>query len=572
MHDPLFARLGLVIAQNDPHAAYYREVLEHAGLSFDLLDLAAGVNLTPYDVLLLCGEGEVPERYRDAIQSLVRTGGSLMCSGGLWGLDELLGLEPVHSGRRPASEIVFPVHADDKAWPEKAGPARFFGGCYARATQATPIAQTSSGSVAASRYPVGKGLALGLMVHVGRTIAHMCLGRSVETKAIGPCDGSASFDGTVLRAEDGITLSFENDRTEAEHGQAPFFSIPHADIVRELWTRMVLEALEHTGKRFTMIWPWPEDAQGAACISVDCEEFDPINVASLHSSLAQTGANAAWLVSQPGYTLDVYRNMRKWDHEVGILFAADEDGNLCEERLKIQHVAMSRMVAVPIVGSLRVPDGGWYRLDRLYDLADHTGSKVSLSKGGRQPGTTGFAFGTCIPFHPIRRDGHSMRVLEIPYQIFMPGLVASELAVTEIIEQTVARHGCFHMAITSTAHHDGHVALILRRAITVAKKEGLLYMLPSEIARFERARRTLRTKTWSDGLRFGFDLVADDDMDQMTLLVSGEPVEASAGGKSLHVRTTHRLGRAWTVIVTDVTGRAQMNFEFHPFEDLKKAA
>ncbi|MBX7132013.1 MAG: hypothetical protein K1X67_04965 [Fimbriimonadaceae bacterium] len=566
-----FARVGLLLG-SDPHSAYYREVLEHSGIPFDLLDLKSGFDLSSVDVLVMAGEGELPASMRERLSSWMRLGGSIVCSASLWGLGDVLGLEANYDGRHPSRDLVFPVKAGERAWPDKAGPARFFGGFYARATDAQPIAQTSTGSIAASRRKVGKGVALAFTVHVGQTVALMCMGRSVECDAVGPSDGSARLDDHRLRAEDGIALSFEKDRAQAGTSEHPLFITPHADIVREVWIRLILEAVETTGKRLAMYWPWPNNAEGGACISVDCEEFSPGNVMALHNVLAMAGANAAWLVAQPGYALDVYRSFRKWDHEIGLLFSADEDGHLNDEKLKIQHVAMSRAASIPVLSSIRLPDGGWVRYDRLYELADYTGSKVSLSKGGRQPGTSGFAFGTCQPFHPIRRDWSSMRVLEIPYQVFMPGHIVPESAVSAIIDQTVARHGCFHVVVTSAATQDGHVSMVLRRSIALAKHAKLEYMLPQEIARYERTRRSLRTRTWTDGEKFGFNVVAEDQLENLTVLISGDPVSVAFGGKPLKSRTIQRLGMNWTVAVLDLEAKSQAGIELSRLGDSLSAA
>lgn len=572
MLDQEFARVGLLLEKSDPHAPYYREVLEHSGIPFELLDLKAGFDLSNLDVLVLAGEGELPANMRERLGSWMRLGGSIVCSASLWGLGDVLGLEATYDGRHPSRELIFPVKPGDRAWPEQAGPARFFGGFHARATDSQPIAQTSTGSVAASRRKVGKGVALGLTVHVGQTIAQMCLGRSVECDAVGPSDGSARLDDHRLRAEDGINLSFEKDRAQAGTAEHPLFATPHADVVRELWIRLILEAIEATGKRTSVFWPWPNNAEGGACVSVDCEEFSPGNVMSLHNVLAMAGASAAWLVAQPGYALDVYRSFRKWEHEVGLLFAPDEDGHLNEEKLKIQHVAMSRAASIPVLSSLRLPDGGWNRLDRLYELADATGSRVSLSKGGRQAGTAGFAFGTCMPFHPIRKDGSSMRVLEIPYQTFMPGHIIPESAVSALIEQTAARNGCFHVVVTSACTQDGHVSMVLRRTVTLAKHAKLEYMLPQEIARFERTRRNLRTRTWIEAERFGVSVVAEDQLENLTVMISGDPVAVGLSGKELRSQRIQRFGMSWTVSVFDIPSKSQLSLELTRLSDQAKQA
>lgn len=563
MHDHEFARIALALAPDDPHAPYYREALEHAGIPFERLTAADFERLGDYDVLLLCGSGDLATTQRQQVHSWLRLGGGLVCSGSTWGMEDDLGVAAV-PGRSPSRELVFPVVASDRAWPGQAGPARTFGGVYARPTDAKPVAQTASGTLAASRRRMGKGAALFLAPHVGQTMALVQMGRSVETDAVGPNDGSAILHDHRLRAEDGIVLDYAEDRSQPGESAHPCFTSPHADILRELWIRLIVEAAEAVGKRVALFWPWPNAAEGAACISVDCEEFNPANVASLHNVLAMGGGSAAWLVGQPGYPLDVYRSIRKWEHEVGILFAPNDDGSPCEEKLKVQHVAMSRVVSGPVLSSIRMPDGAWYRLDRFYEIAEATGSRVSLCKGGRQPGTSGFGFGTCHPFHPLKADGEARRILEIPYQIYMPGHIVDEPAVEAIVLQTAARSGCLHTVVASPAAQDSRVSLALRRTIAIAKQAHLEFMLPAEIARYERVRRTLRIRPWREGVASGFNLIGSEALEGLTLMISGPPVAIHVEGKALKTRSHHRLGTEWTAAVFDLPAKAQLGIMLGP--------
>lgn len=563
MHEHEFARIGLLLAPEDPHAPYFREALEHAGIPFDRLDFGALERLNEVDVLLLCGSGDLSSTQRQSVHSWLRLGGGLVCCGSTWGLEGDLGVSLVPD-RSPSRELVFPVVASDRSWPGQAGPVRAFGGVYARPTDAKAVVQTASGTLAASRRRLGKGAALFLAVHLGQTMGLVQMGRSVESDGIGPNDGSATLHDHRLRAEDGIVLDYAEDRSQPGESAHPFFTSPHADILREVWIRLVIEAAETIGRRIAMFWPWPNAAEGAACISVDCEEFNPANVMSLHNVLAMGGGSAAWLVGQPGYPLDVYRSIRKWEHEVGILFTPNDDGSPCEEKLKVQHVAMSRVVSGPVLSSIRMPDGAWFRLDRFYEIAEATGSRVSLCKGGRQPGTSGFGFGTCHPFHPIRADGEARRILEIPYQIYMPGHIVDEPAVEAIVLQTTARNGCLQTVVASPAAQDSRVSLALRRTIAIAKQAHLEFMLPGEIARFERVRRSLRIRPWREGVASGFNLIGNEALEGLTLLVSGPPIGVHADGKALKTRAQHRFGTEWTSVVLDLPAKAQLGIMLGP--------
>lgn len=548
-----WARLGVVMASDDPYAPLYREAIEHAGLRVEWLEECSPAWLETVDVLLLCGYGELSATHRDAIHEWVGDGGSLVCSGGTWGLEETLGVQP--NGMH-ASSAQLRSNKKDRLWPPAAVPARFFGGTLCKPAGCETVA-TANGLTAVSRHRVHRGAALFVGPHIGQTLTLMQMGRSVESDAIGPSDGSARLDDGVLRAEDATHLDFDQDRTTIE-GCAPFFGQPHADVVRECWIRAVLNACDLAGVSVPMLWMWPRHAAAVATLSFDCELFDTDSVFRVYRTLAMFGCAASWVVKAPGFSLNAFRAIRAWDHEVALLFDTDDAAGWHEERLKIQLTAMRRASARPQILAFRPVDGKWRGLTRAYELAEAAGARLCMGRGGRQPGTMGFLFGTCHPYFPMRRDGSSFYVAELPTTLVEPGEITKDPVCDALLEQTLARHGCLHMVTRPESFDNPTIFASVRRLLSLCKQNRLEFMLPEEIFHFEKARRALRVAP--KGAEGGgvLQLSSDTEVHELSVLVSGPQATALVRGREVTAVPVERFGTRFTALTVRLEAKKQV--------------
>lgn len=555
-----WANVALLMADDDRHAPYYKEALDHAGLRHEVIKKSALADLGRVDVLLLAGYGSLSEPQTAAVSAWVRQGGMLVCSGGPWDLASLLGLaEPVlhctNSVMSPAGE--------HRQWPADAPFARFFGGAAANVAGAQAIASTREGKIAVGRKKAGKGFAFFVGPHVGQTMSLMQLGHSVECDGIGPNDGSARLDDGNLRAEDGTNLDFNEDRSALED-TAPFFNHAHADIVREVWIRTILAAIDESGASALMTWHWPRGAEATVMLSLDCESFDTDQVQKVHRLLSMYGSRAVWMIALPGYSLDVYRALRSWEHEVGLIFVTDDAGGWHEEKLKIQHVAVSRSAAAHAMISARPLDGKWRGYLNFYDLAENAGARLSLSKGGRQPGTSGFLFGTCHPFFPVKRDGHPYLAAELPYTAYMPGMVTSNPACDAILSQTISRNGCFHVVLRPEAVDQPEAFTSLRRILADCKQRKVDSILPEELYRFEKGRRTLRLVSRTIGEEGQIQVSSDVKLEGLCLMATGPNCEAVIKGKNVAVIPVERYGTTFHCVQVDLEAKQHLEIQLVP--------
>jgi hypothetical protein len=560
----VWAQIGLYIAPEDRYGAYFVEALLHLGLTFRTLGGINSDELYDLDVLVLCGYGELSETQIEKVSDLTARGGCVVCCGSPWGLNGMLGLDA--EGVHLSNAVAKPLRAD-RLWPADVAHVRFFGGVLAAPKRCETVAATESGKAAVCRHKVGRGAAWFVGPHVAQTMALMQMGRSVETDAIGPSDGSALLDDGDLRAEDGTNLSFESDRGLADGCATPYFAYPHADVVRELLVRSILEAVDHTGKSTVVIWQWPNMAPAGAMMTLDCEDFAPEHVYRTYQLLSLHGCQAAWLIGRPGYALAVYRSFRAWEHEVGCLFAADGRHAWTGDRLKLQHLALTRAASVKTAVASRPQGGRWQGWDAFYSMCETSGARVSVSKGGRQPGTAGFLFGTCHPFFPRRSSVSDHLVAEVPYTVYMPGLVTPDPVCDAVFATTVARSGCFHMACRPESISNLDANASLRRLLSLCRQNRVRFQAPEQLWRFEKARRSLRRMATTTGEDSQLLLIPDAPMEGLTVMLSGPAVGIEIKSRAANVRQIECYGTRFSTVQVDVEQKQHLELRLTQYAE-----
>lgn len=546
------ARIAALLAERDPEAELYLEALRFWGLVHQQIEAIHARSLADFDVLLLLGEGRLDDVAADVVHDWWEAGGVLVVSGGTWGLEPALSVAPWPGSEHPSNDILIPEDDTAAYWPEGVPWIRFMGGAYAGELGCRVLARNSAG-----RPLVTEGKRAYLFgPHVGRTMSMMQLGTAVECDGVGPNDGSARLDDGVLRAEDGIVLSFDADRVAIGDGAA-FFGLPHADALKEAWLRLILHAVESAGLASVMLWPWRNNADATAVLTTECEEFNPEHVDQACRHLAMLNVSAAWCVGLPGYSLAVYRALKQRDHEVGLLFATENLVGWQPERMRVQCTALSRASGISTFSSICPVQGRWRGRDTFYDLVAHAHGRLSLAKGGRQPGLAGFPFGTCQPYWPTRPTGGTYPVLEIPYALYQPGIVSPLSTVDPIVRMVRQRHGCLHVTIASDTLMQPNGVSGLRNVVTAAHECGVQFSLPERIYGFEQARRgvTVALDQGPEGPIIA--LTSDEGVSGLSVLVSGRPMEASFDAKpvdSLHVQ---RLGRSFASFTISLRPKAK---------------
>lgn len=535
------------MAQADPYAAWYAEALEHMGLVFERLDEIPENRLAEFDVLLLCGRGTVedPEllemwcnQARGSAQKR-----AIVASGGTWGIERLLGVTINRECPRIAVGLARPV--TNRFWPEGASAARFFGGSRVNLGLADAIVTSEDGSVTVSQL----GQAWFVAPHVGQTMAFLQLGTAVETDGVGAPDGSAHWDTGQPRAEYGTRLPFEGR-------VAGVFADPHADVIRELWFRTILEAVRCTGKRAAVLWHLPRNANHMGILSLDCDSANATDLFNLNATLLMTGTRATVLSRQGGFGPDVYAWLKRVGHEVGFSFNPAETGGWHPDKFRMNITGLQRLASIGPITTTRPIGGAWRGFLQPYEVFALSGIRSTISKGGTERGTSGFLFGTCHPFMPLRADGRSLGIIEFPYQLYNVGVVSLNEPIDGLVATVAKRHGVLHGVTSLSMVHDEQGFSGLKRWISILKQSQADFTTIDRLSQFERMRRECRL-VWEPGKPVAIE--AEEPIDGLTLMVQGRDVQVSGLASRTAPQMVHRYGQEFIAITLEMGERRSVN-------------
>ncbi len=548
MSDLGWARVGLIKASDDPWTTWADEILDYSGLPYEhLTDFS---NLASVDVLLLFGYGRLSPHENLAIRKWIELGGRLIACGSTWGLDDAFGVKDLGQPHYSKSKLLRPGY-NDRMWPEGSRSAVFFGGTRVAPCNARTASRTDCGNPALTRH----GRCVFIAPHLGQSIAMLSMGRSVETDGIGPGDATVVLEDGERRSEDGTVLCYTTDRSVPEGCSIPIFASPHADVLREILYRALYEAVEGTGKKAYAIWRWPSNAHAVASVSVDCDSDDSDRVMQVHRSLEDLGQKASWLVPPPGFSSDVYRRMKDWGDSIGLLYHLS-DSEKAQETIKRDSLLITRAAGLTNLSVLRPLAGAWRGLKSPYLLADQIGAGLSVAKGGFQPGSSGFTFGTSFLFNPVYPGGKRSNVAELPYAICRPGVVTETSAIQSIIDTASQVNGCVHTSLALSCAHEQDAGLtdLLRRT----REAKLGHYSPEELMQYERARRSITVERTPGDLKFTSNL----DVKGLTLMIIGGGHEAITCNRRYPSVSVRRHGTLVSTFVISLEAKTPSSMRF----------
>ncbi|MBS1710708.1 MAG: hypothetical protein JSS71_03145 [Armatimonadetes bacterium] len=544
-----FARVGAVLASADPYSAWYGELLRQTGLVCEIGSESILDDPSEYDVLILCGQGKLTGEQRKGLAEwLAKDGRHVVVTGGFWHGEYLFDIAATgHKYCR--CHLCAPEAVSVLA--EDCFGGLFFGGEQAKKLPGEVLALDSHGNPLVS---AGSKVSV-FAPHAGMTGALMAMGRGVSTDLVGPCDGSCYTQDGVLRAEDG-TVFLWSDRAQPGEGLDPAFLTPHLDMLREQFLRLVLAGIGRTGLAPALVWHLPENHNVACTVDVECDSSLIDHIKTSAALIARFGLRAAWMVPPPGLPLDVYRTFKSWGHDIGHLYKPEKH-DASTRQVKVQNTALTRGVGSELK-VMKGWDGAWFGLTRMYALAEETGAVAMLSKGGRQPGTAGFLFGTGRPFVPVTHDA-KFQVVEIPAVSFAPGWV-TPFQTTMYLAQRIQRfNGTFRFDFLTSHAAESRFELNLPQMLRGLIELGYKAFSPSELAKFELARRRLSYRVDRGQLT----LKCGDSVRGLTLLV-GADAPMRVRGHQANPARCERYGREWAAIVFDLDARLPVEVEADP--------
>ncbi|MEX2537002.1 MAG: hypothetical protein WD273_15500 [Trueperaceae bacterium] len=521
---------------------YALELLEHAGVPHTQLargDLLAAslpaIVLLPYALRL--GPAEVA-----ALESHVRSGGAVVCCGGVEGADELFG---VRTSRRYLKEAVLKwpegalglsasripvwgvqlaeppddsgsagegafgeVHEVTAQWGESAEGQSTGGQPAVRQPaeerpDADPVARQCAHGLAARFRGLGDGFTCYLAFDVPRSVVTMQQGAPVMGDGPSSADGTAPIQDRLLKADDGAVIDWS---LRQETPEGPAFATAYADLLRELLLGAVAECSQRLRVPLPLAWYWPHALPAIATLSFDTDSNEGPDGWAFLEHLEELDVAGTWCVMYPGgYPRELYEAIEARGDEIALHYdgltsdLASLSGGEVEhcgwawEDFHHQFAWLVRETGVERVVSQKNHVTRWEGWVELFRWVERAGIAVEQSKGPSKIGNMGFTFGTCHLWRPIddlRNENRVMDLLELPFLSHDMHHSQKRVEMRRFLVDAVKeRAGVAHFVFHPQRIHEEGMREALADVVSYAREQGLEWWTSERLAEWEMARR-----------------------------------------------------------------------------------
>ncbi len=548
---------------------YITEILQRAGLFFEQLSTADLPSLLhrKNPIVLLAGNLQLASEQREVLATLVENGGSVIGIGGTSGLDEVFGV----SGLRPLAEGWIRVTAEDHAITAGLRSSlHVFGGCAVSPDSATSLAEVDSGKQGAKGSAVvenrfGKGRAILLAPDLLFSILHIQQGVSVLQDGKAAPDGSAELNDCELKAEDGLVLDWQRDRTLLEPDGEPVFLEPITDELREIILRSIFHVASEQGSTLPMLWYWPRGLTAVGHISHDTDGHDPQKAVALLEVLNRCNVKTTWCTLYPGgYPKDFYGTLKEQDYEIALHYDARTGGpqtSWSKENFLLQHRWLLKEAGLAHITSNKNHYTRWEgRLDFLR-WCEEVGINSDQTRGPSKKGVIGFPLGGSQPYFPLDDRAETPRFLNV----LEINMLTQDLVVVcpreygrQLLDAVLPHHGVAHFLFHPAHIQKPHVADAFADLVDYGRAQGLEWWTSQQIYQWETLRRSVEAKFDSGNT---FTLRAGNPLREATLLflksrqephsitINGQPAQSDR-------RTVH--GFEFDAVTADVVGEVKV--------------
>jgi len=545
---------------------YIFEILDHAGLCYTRIDwteLAA--RLDGLHVLLTVGEGAPEENVGAKLRTWAEQGGRWLSVGGVLGLSDLFGVEvekaafsswgggvsnlgegylrPLETSHPTLDHLVIPLHYYN-GLPARAAGAQVLAGIY-------DAHQRDTERVGLCVSKVGAGAAMLLAPDLTGAVVRIQQGMPVLRDGISAPDGTAPVTDAYLKSDDGCVLDWIFDRQPLPDvpGLSGFLQ-PIADQWRELLLRALFHLATEAGVALAVLWMYPRNLPWLAHMSHDTDGNEAHKCTMLLDALQRADIRSTWCTILPGYSAEQTAAIRNAGHELAMHYdTVTPPLQFTEAEFDRQWRGLVELFG----GEKPVTNKNHYlRWEGDVDLlewCEARGIQLDQTKGASKTGEAGFNFGTCHLHFPLRADGSTIDVLELPtptqdLRVFGPPEIAGH-----ILRAAKRHHGIMHL-LFHPAHMDKPGVIdALVDAVQLAKDAGAEWWTGAQLNDWERARRAAR---WS--LNGGeVSLSNAEALPGATMLVLGSPSDAG--------EQVTRWGFAWSSSVRDIAAGENVTIE-----------
>lgn len=503
-----------LVQDDDSSTQYLEEIVRHAGLAcrwrpVDQLDASDRIVVLP-------SNRDPGFDARERIIDLVTSGAALIVIGGTAGLDDLIGAssngEP-REGYLIEPDVAHPVTArlHSRLHVFNATPLRATSGIsLGRLTGEDAVTEVGDGIVVSR---AGRGATVAIGTDIPWSVFHIQTGTPVHADGAPAPDGTAAIDDGILKAEDGMVLSWEHDRIQTAtgpvpectgidpaypNGDTPWFAVPLADELRLLLLQAIAWSASETGQTLASLHEWPEAMDAVAMMSHDSD----LNIdASAHTTLRllqETGIHSTWChmwgpTYPDRYEPGTFPKIIEAGHEFAFHYNAfDRDGGSWgQEHFAWQADFVRNEAGVDGFVSNKNHYTRWEGHVEFYSWLIDEGIQIDQSRGPSKKGSVGYPLGSSLPIFPMDPDsGQFIDVLELPMQFQDLFLTTPPYMATSTPEQAKRHHGVAHYLFHQYhLHSKPDVAEAFCALIPDVREAGLEWWTCARINDWERTRR-----------------------------------------------------------------------------------
>lgn len=513
----------------DPRAptwGYLTEILERAGVFFRQVSPAGLPTLSgqPDCLVLLAGDLRLTEEQREALTAFVNSGGSLIGIGGTSGMNEVFGV----TTRRPLMEGWIQVTAADH--PVTSGlrsSLHIFGGYAVSAGPGKSLAEIDSGRQGAKGSAIvensfGKGQALLLAPDLIFSIVHIQQGLPVLQDGTPSPDESAAVNDGELKAEDGLVLDWQRDRTPMTPDDVPVFLEPISDELREIILRSIFHVARQQGLSLPVLWYWPRGLNAVGHISHDTDGNDPKKAWASLDVMNRAQVKSTWCTLYPGgYPREFYEALKDQDFEIALHYDArsgGEETSWSKENFVLHYNWLLKEAGLEKITSNKNHYTRWEQRLDFFRWCEEVGIQSDQTRGPSKHGTIGFPLGGSQPYFPWDDEGPTPRrlnVLEVNLLTQDLVVVCPEEYGKQLFDSAVRHHGVAHFLFHPAHIVKPPVAEALCRLVDYGKSQGIEWWKNDEIYDWETRRRNVTGEFQANGT---VTLHAPQPLQEATLL------------------------------------------------------
>lgn len=572
LNTPVLVVRQTVTRDVDPRAGswvYIAEVLRRAGVFFEELspERLPWLLHRPQAIVLLAGNLSLTDAQRQVLATWVGNGGSLVGLGGTSGLDEVFG---VTDARRMAEGWIKVTAKDHPLIAGLRSSLHVFGGYAVKPAAATSLAElelanaTTKGSVILE-HRLGKGRAILLAADLLFSMVHIQQGIPVFHDCHAAPDDSAATNEGILKAEDGMVLDWQRDRSPMAPKDVPAFLEPISDELRELILRSIFYAAREQGVALPLLWYWPRGLPAVGHISHDTDGNDPAKATALLEVMNRCQVKSTWCTLYPGgYPKEFYRTLQDQGYEIALHYDAmggSPQAFWSKENFLLQHQWLLQEAGLQHITSNKNHYTRWEgRLD-FWRWCEQAGIQSDQTRGPSKQGTIGFALGGSQPYFPLDDEAETPRF----FQVLEVNLQTQDLVVVcppeygqQLVDSVLRHHGVAHFLFHPAHIQKPTVADTLCGLVEYGRSRGMEWWTSQQIYHWETLRRSVEAKFDSGST---LTLSAAKPLREATLLFlqsRPEPRAVRIGNQAVTSRPLRVHGFEFDAVTADLAGQVRV--------------